>query len=290
VTYLYCLVRGSRQPVIRRVAERLPGAGPVRALDAGEGIWLIVSHVSEAGYGEAAIAKGLKNLDWVSRRAVGHEAVVEEFLRAPAVLPMQLFTIFTSDERALEHVRRDRRRIDRIMSRIGGHVEWGLRLTWDQQAAIAALQKMHARGNGESGGTAYLTRKRDLLDVNRRQLAAARAEATRVYRDLSTHAKDAVRRTSMEQAVPGSRLLLDAAYLVPARGAAAFRAALREHAHHLRKAGIMVSLTGPWPPYNFINPPARDKSVSREALQRDKSPSRSAVPRGDGPPPRGTRE
>ena len=55
-------------------------------------------------YGEAALARGLQNLDWVGRRAMAHEAVVEHFLPAPAVLPMQLFTLFTSDERALEHV------------------------------------------------------------------------------------------------------------------------------------------------------------------------------------------
>ena len=59
------------------------------------------------------------------------EGLLEHFLRARAVVPMQLFTIFTADDRAIEHVRRDRRRIEGIVKRIGGHVEWGLRLTWD---------------------------------------------------------------------------------------------------------------------------------------------------------------
>jgi hypothetical protein len=58
---------------------------------------------------------------------VAHEAVVEHFLRAPAVLPMQLFTIFTSDERALEHIAQQRRRVDRIFARIERQQEWGLR-------------------------------------------------------------------------------------------------------------------------------------------------------------------
>lgn len=248
--------------MLRRVTGGLPGAGPVRALDAGQDLWLIVADVSEAEYDERAIASGLQDLEWVSRRAVGHEAIVEQFLSAPAVLPMHLLTIFKTDERALEHVRGDRKRIDRILKRIEGHVEWGLRLTWDDQAARAAVEKAHDRGNTDNG-TEYLARKRDLFDVNRLQLAKARAEATRVFKDLSKHARDAVRRTAVERAAPGSKLLLDAAYLVPARRAAAFRAALRQRAKRLGAAGLAVSLTGPWPAYNFIDPP------SRQTRQRD---------------------
>jgi hypothetical protein len=252
VTYLYCLVRSARTPALR-ASGGLPDAGPLRALDAGTGLWLIAADVPADEYAEAAIARGLQQLEWVSRRAMGHEAVVEAFLGARAVLPMQLFTIFKSDERALEHVRRDRRRIDRILSRVEGQVEWGLRLTFDEASARAQVEEAHgAPAAGERSGASYLARKRDLRDVGRAQLAAARAEATRLYRHLAKHATDALRRTSTEQAAPGSRLLLDAAYLVPAKRAAAFRAALRKGARSLDAAGIVVSLTGPWPPYNFI--------------------------------------
>ncbi len=250
MTYVYCLVRGSRRPALRRVAGGLPGGGPVRALDAGDGLWLIAADVDAAAYSEEAIAAGLQDLAWVSARAVGHESVIEQFLSAPAVLPMQLFTIFKTDARALEYVTSNRRKIDRILKRIGGHVEWGVRLTWDEQAARAAVEAVHRPR--ATGGAAYLARKRDLRDVNRAQLMDARAEATRVFKDLSKHATDAVRRTSTEQAAPGSRLLLDAAYLVPSRGGAAFRTALRRRTRGLEESGLAVAVTGPWPAYNFI--------------------------------------
>jgi hypothetical protein len=255
VTYVYCVVRSDRRPVLRRVPSGVPGASHARALDAGGGLWVIAADVPDSKYGEAAIARGLKNLDWVSARAVGHEAVVEHFLRARAVLPMQLFTIFTADERAVEHVRRDRRRITRLVERIEGHLEWGLRVTWDEQAARASVEKAHRPGRRESAasGVQYLARKRDMLEVDRKTLAEAQAVASQLYRELSAHATDAQRRTSTEQqSAPRSRLLLDAAYLVPAGRAAAFRRALRQRARKLSAPGVVVSLTGPWPPYNFI--------------------------------------
>jgi hypothetical protein len=253
VTYLYCLVRSSRKPALRRVSGGLPGAGSLRLVDAGRSLWLVVADVMDGEYSEAAIESGLKNLEWVSERAVGHEAIVEQFLSAPAVLPMQLFTIFTSDDRALAYVARDRRRIDRILTRIEGHVEWGVRLTWDEHAVRESVEKVHRAPRGaRTSGSQYLARKRDLLDVNRVQLAAARAAATKFHRQLTKSARDAVRRTSTEQAAPGSRLLLDAAYLVPAKQGAKFRSSLRAGARGLREAGIAASLTGPWPAYNFV--------------------------------------
>jgi Gas vesicle synthesis protein GvpL/GvpF len=255
VTYLYCLVRSQRKPAIGRGGAPLPGAGPVRAIGGEDGLWLIVSDVDAAAYGEPAIASGLKQLEWVSARAMAHEAVVERFLRADAVLPMQLFTIFASDARALAHVTRDRRRIDRILKRVGGHLEWGLRLTWDEQAARDAVERRHkapARAD-RIAGSAYLARKRDLLDVSRARLAEARSAATAVHRALKQLARDSVRRAETERAAPGSRLLLDAAYLVSTRRGSAFRGSVQRRARTLAKGGISAALSGPWPPYNFVS-------------------------------------
>jgi hypothetical protein len=273
LTYLYCLVRSDRRPALRRLPEGLPASRPARLLDAGDGLWLVVADVTDIDYGEAAIDRGLKSLEWVSARAIGHEAVVEHFLGAGTVLPMQLFTIFRSDDRALDHVARDRQRIDRLMKRLKGQVELGLRLTWNESAVREAVEREHQRkprGDGKPTGAAYLGRKRDLLAVNRTRLMEARTAATRLYRELSKQATEAKRRTSTEQAAPGSRLLLDAAYLVPTRKAAAFRAAVKEGVREASTPGIVASVTGPWPPYNFIDSPP--PSVPR----RPSAPSQSA--------------
>ena len=299
LTYVYCLVRSPRPPVVPAHPSGMPGARGVRLLDAGGGLRLAVSAVPAADYGEAALALGLQNLEWVGRRAVAHEAVVEHFLTAPAVLPMQLFTLFTSDERALAHVARDRRRIDRILTGIERKHEWGLRRTFDEQSARGAVEKKHAvarmhggeqqygvegkhgvgRTGGRSGrsaagparrgaamadvvsGAAYLARKRDLRDVTRVQLAGAKKAADHLFTGMSRAAARSLRRRATEQAAPGARLLLDAAFLVPAARAGGFRAALRKHARAL-PAGVVVSLTGPWPPYNFVDAPARTRPSS----------------------------
>ena len=252
LTYVYCLVRSARRPALRDPAAGVPGRRDLRALDAGGGLWMIVSTVPASDYDEAALARGLQNLDWVSRRALAHEQVVEQFMSARAVLPMQLFRLFMSDERALAHIAKERRSIDRVLARVEGQFEFGLRLTLDPQAARQAGARSVRGDAAGSSGAAYLTRKRDLLYVDRRALSAARGEANRLYRAMSREATRARRRTETEQASSGSRLLLDAVFLVAARRASAFRSALRTHARTLDAAGVVVALTGPWPPYNFL--------------------------------------
>ena len=151
---MYCLVRSAGRPL--EVEKRL---------------WLIVSTVPASEYGEAAVERGLQNMDWVGRRALAHEAVVERFLAARAVLPMQLFTMFTSDDRAIEHVTGDRARIVKILARVERKVERGVRLTWDEQAARNAVERTHAapagRGPAPAAGLTYLARGRD-GDIPRR--------------------------------------------------------------------------------------------------------------------------
>ena len=47
-------------------------------------------------------------------------------------------------------------------------------------------------------------------------------------------------------------MTLNAAYLVPAAGAEAFRATFDELERRHADDGIALELTGPWPPHHFV--------------------------------------
>lgn len=256
LSYVFCLVRSARRPRLHRITGGMPGGGDLRAIELDEGLWAIVQSVPASEYGEDALGRGLQDLDWVGPRAIAHERVIEGFLSASALLPMQLFTLFTSDARVAEHVRGERARIQRILKRIGKKVEFGLRLTYADANAprgvVASGTSPSTALAGTRSGTAYLARKRDVLDVNRTRLVEARKTADRFYKAMSRKAAASHRRTSLERAAPGSRLLLDAAFLIAAAKSATFKSAVRQQTRELRGSGVKVSLTGPWPPYNFI--------------------------------------
>ena len=79
----------------------------------------------------------------------------------------------------------------------------------------------------------------------------ARVAGNRLYSDLARRADDA-RRQTPTQAGTGVSVVLDAAFLVPVRRANAFRAAVKKAAGALDDRGLDLTLTGPWPAYNFV--------------------------------------
>jgi hypothetical protein len=210
--------------------------------------WLVVTDVPMARYRDAAIERGLRDLDWVASVAMAHEKVVERFRSAEAVVPMKLFTIFTSDERAVSAFGRALRRLDALLDRVAGRDEWGVRVLVDTRA-VAPRAGTRRAPRPASGTTFLLAKKaeRDAASATRRQATRVAAE---IYRDVSGEA-DAARRRGLSSA-EAATLALDAAFLVRRSRARAFQAAVARAGRRHAGDGYRVTLTGPWPPYTFV--------------------------------------
>src|SRR4051812_44054849 len=205
-TYVYGVIAADRRPRLARVPAGLPGAGPVRLLDLEKGLFIAVADLPLARYNESAISRGLTNLDWVSRVAVAHEAVVESFVAAKAVLPMKLFTIFKSDERAFEHVRSQRPRIAALVKRVANQQEWGIRVVLERSRAAAAPKTSAAAART---GASYLAQKKAQRDAAKELASRARDTVAAVFDRLAARASDAKRRSASELPAQGGPLLLD---------------------------------------------------------------------------------
>jgi len=245
-TYVYCAVRASATPRIARPPSGLPGLGKPRLVDAGDGLWIIVGSAPLPEYGEASIARGLQDLDWVSKCAIAHEAVVERFIRVQAIVPMKLFTIFESDERALAYVRQHRRKLDRIIRRVAGRCEWGVRIRLASEPAAGR------RPPKTTSGTGYLAAKKQARDTVKEQTARGQSRANAAFATLGSKAVEARRHSPLAEGQARSRLMLDAAFLVATDRVEPFQAAARRLTRDLKGEGFGLELTGPWPPYNFI--------------------------------------
>jgi hypothetical protein len=250
-TYVYCVIASASAPRLARVPSGLPGTGPVRLHEVDRGLYVVAADAPLNRYGEAAINRGLSDLDWVSRAAVAHERVVESFIDATAVLPMKLFTIFTSDARAVAHVRAEKARIASAVKRVANHHEWGVRVVLDRARASHASARSTAR-TGRTG-VDYLARKKARRDAAVELAERARETVAALYDRLAERSRQARRRTAGELPVESGPLLLDAAFLVPRTRSAAFQALAAREARALAQRGYGLTITGPWPPYTFVH-------------------------------------
>jgi hypothetical protein len=244
--YLYCVVRATKRPGTARVAG-LPGAAPPRMVAAGRSLWLVVSDVPLDLYGPERVERALRDLEEVARIAVAHEAVVEHFARrrGNAVVPMKLFTMFSTERRAVEAMQTRRAELGRVLKRVAGCEEWGVRVT----RGVPRIASRSTRPAVQSGAE-FLAARKQVRDSAREAVARASAAASAVFEELSPIARDARRRDdSPAGAVPP---LLDAAFLVPSARRVRFRAAARRAAKACAGVGADMTLTGPWPAYNFV--------------------------------------
>jgi hypothetical protein len=241
VTYVYCLFRGARPPRLAGAPPGLPGAGPLRTLKLDRSHHLVVASAPLDLYGPPALRDGLGDLDWISACALAHEAVVGHFARAGAVAPMKLFTLFPDDQRAVARLARTRPRMARLLARVDGAEEWGVRIGFDEARAVAAA------GGPPPPARAVPPARRVVGSAHER----ARAEVDRAFAELARVAADA-RRHSPAQNDLTRRVVLDAVFLVRKPARARFRTAVGKIAARLSHAVYPVTLNGPSPPYSFL--------------------------------------
>ncbi len=252
-TYVYCVLRAGTTPALEGAPAGLEGAGPARLLALAPGRWLVVADAPLERYGEAAIQRGLSDLEWVGPRALEHEALVEHLLARGTVVPMKLFSLFLGDERALADARGRAARLDALLDAFEGRREYGLRVLVDPDAASAAARARAEReqAGASSAGHAFLLRKKSLHDAERHLGAELRARARALYEELAPLSADARARAPSRAE---GRLVLDASFLVQDDAAQAFQAAVAAGAQALAPRGLTLQLSGPWPAYNFVEP------------------------------------
>jgi hypothetical protein len=100
-------------------------------------------------------------------------------------------------------------------------------------------------------GTRFLLAKKRERDVAREVLRAGRAAVEAAWEELVTLAEATRRRPAAE--LDGTRVALDAALLVEAAREARLKQAMRRVARVLAAHGYRLTMTGPWPAYNFVS-------------------------------------
>ena len=150
-------------------------------------MWILCASVSLESYGSDALDAALRDLNWVGDVAVAHESVVEHVAQQKhvTVVPMKLFTMFSSDERAIEEMRSRRREILAVVKRISGCEEWGVRITRTPPAA-GPIGREAAK---PASGAAFLAAKKQARDAAR-ELVRAAAESASVFCAVATAASE----------------------------------------------------------------------------------------------------
>ena len=254
-TYVYCVARSAGKPSAADVPPGLPGGTRPAAVPLQRSLWLVTAEVPLDQYGPERLERSLRDLQWVADIAVAHEGVVEHFTRrrGVTVVPMKLFTMFGSVDRAIAEMKGRASDIRAVLERIAGCEEWGVRIV------RGTAPPPPLSGSAPVSGAAFLGAKKQARDAALARARRAADAAEEAFDELEALTRAAWRRDAVPEGAT-SPPLLDAAFLVPLKQRARFRAAAKRLAARCGRAGAEMTLTGPWPAYSFAQPQLPVKS------------------------------
>lgn len=222
----------------------IPGAGRPRLLGIDRGIWAVVADAPLERFTGEQLQQEMQDVEAISRHAVAHAAVVEFFFRHATVIPLKLFTLFSSDEKVVAHVRGQLATLTRLFAALRGFEEWGVRVIAGEVEAEAA--------RALSSGRDYLQVKKRL---NAQTVAPPRATVRTIdsaLRSLGSLASK-TRKEILPAAGRGRPYASAASFLVAAKRREAWKKQAAKLAAALSGQGHRLEMSGPWPPYHFVS-------------------------------------
>jgi hypothetical protein len=251
--YLYCLT-----PSGRRVEAAMAGVDerhPVLVRDGGE-MGAVFSVVElEDFVGPAAEAR-LQDLAWLGPRVCRHEAVIEQAMSRAPVLPARFATLFSSLDSLEKFILEHRKALAGFFAEIGDKQEWAVKGLLDRVLALEKLGQSTVKEQAPdaSPGARYFQEKRMKAQLEREFNQRLRTFCQRAAASLGTHAGGFRERKVLTPVAEGTEaeVVMNWAFLIPPGAIEDFRASLERFNGDEAFPGLMLVLTGPWPPYSFV--------------------------------------
>jgi hypothetical protein len=210
-------------------------------------------------YDPHVIEERLKDLPWVAAQGVAHERVVAWFVDHAQIVPVPLFTLYSSEDALREEVKKRSDAIVGRLERFKGLREWDLKIAYrplEAEAHAAQLSPEIAVVDKDieaaAPGRRFLLQKKR-ADMLKAEVARAVSRAANELIDLARPLARDVKLASLAASAGELPVVANAALLVEAESEQKLRDNVRAKAEELRALGIDVIYSGPWAPYRFVD-------------------------------------
>jgi hypothetical protein len=217
----------------------------------------IAGRVVADEFSGAGLQERAKDLAWIEARVRAHNAVLAGAGRA--MVPFRFGAVFP-DEAAVRRTLADRQQeLTDALTAVDGKMEWAVKVfrspdvsaAQSSQEPSAASQEPLTAGEGRS----YLLQKQRERDAHRNARRRVMELAQRCCQSLAALADRTVALSLQKRDLSslGDEMVLHVGYLLAESQRAPFRELAATLAEPLQREGMRLEITGPWPPYNFVD-------------------------------------
>jgi hypothetical protein len=250
--YVYGVVGAETAPAW--TAAGIDSDHPVTVLAEGS-VAAVASRVALSEFGEERLREHLADMGWVETIARAHEEVLEQTRAQVTVIPMRMCTVYRSEARVREMLRREAAALTEALVHLSGKTEMGVKVFADRDRAQASLEpEREPSSERPASGTAYMEHRRwerdraDAVDQRLEEVAAA------IHERLGACAVDGLAAPPQRPEASGhpGEMILNGVYLLEDDALDRFEREVAALQDEYAAMGLELVLTGPWPAYNFV--------------------------------------
>ena len=253
--YLYCIT--AEPPMLNKfnVAKEL-------YVIESNGLYITVKDVSDKDYSESNIKAHLSDESWLDIQVREHISVIETIMEDQTVVPFNFCTIYTSEETLNQFLDKFKTQLSNALTHLHNKEEWSLKAYCDKNEIVKNIDILCDEiADIDFQIQSSLPGKSYILNKKRRELIAK--EITEIYNSYSRNVFLKIRPLSEEykyktllsndQTGKNNDMILNATFLIKKDNVNAFIESSEALILEYRSIGLEIEITGPWPPYEFIN-------------------------------------
>jgi hypothetical protein len=257
-------------------------AGPLMGIDDRHPVFMrdysnitaVLSQVMLEEFVGQAAEERVQDIAWITPRACRHQEVIEQIHRQTDLFPARFGTIFSTDDVLANLIRQHHEQIRTFLDRVQGHAEWSLKGFLDRNKAIAelstaALSAEARRLERLSAGARYFEEKKIQAAAAKQLNHWLKMVLNALMQNLDEVATRHCCRALLSRKATGAEIdmVLNGAFLVANDCLEDFRNKADQFNQTHAQAGLVLELSGPWPPYSFCPPLAGNEAGGDHAAE-----------------------
>ena len=220
----------------------------------------LVSTVPLEEFGESSLAENLKNTEWAKEKIWAHERVLESVMDSQTVIPLKFGTIFLSEGRLGKVLADSYHEFLALFGRLGGHLEWAVKIYGDSEGLKAHVQRTNARVQeaaseraGKPAGVAYLLQKKVETALGEGVAVEKGKRFQEIFNRLSVYASEGKLGGLSPRELTGKEkpMIFNGIFLVAKSQLGEFTQEVTRLQKEMSDLDWEFEQVGPFPPYNF---------------------------------------
>lgn len=253
--YLYCLAKADKLNAVGGFGIDQQNALTIATFKA---IAAVYSTVDLDDFTGPEAEENFQDIRWIGPRALVHEKVVAQVSGTSPVLPARFGTIFSSFDRMQLLLTTKYDAIVEFLDRITDRQEWSVKGYVDKKQAVKRRAAEELAVQREAldklaPGARYFHEKK--LEAVAQQTVSAwlNEQIVAIADDLAPISVERVERKILSREATGKEtdMILNLALLVDLKGVPLLEAAIQQINSESPSTGLVLELSGPWPPYSF---------------------------------------